>query len=69
VHSKREIIVWYAIREVSSKILCPIETICYNTLPEDSAWLSSGGKNLTYARLIVNPTAGAGRTAKKMALY
>jgi YegS/Rv2252/BmrU family lipid kinase len=32
---------------------------------EDSARLSSGGKNLTYARLIVNPTAGAGRTAKK----
>ena len=27
--------------------------------------MSSGGKNLTYARLIVNPTAGAGRTAKK----
>ena len=24
-----------------------------------------GGINLTYARLIVNPTAGAGRTAKK----
>ncbi len=34
-------------------------------MPEDSARLSSGGKNLTYARLIVNPTAGAGRTAKK----
>jgi len=34
-------------------------------VPEDSARLSSGGKNLTYARLIVNPTAGAGRTAKK----
>jgi YegS/Rv2252/BmrU family lipid kinase len=34
-------------------------------VPENSARLSSGGKNLTYARLIVNPTAGAGRTAKK----